>query len=128
MSKPLSTTELDAIERMPAEQRYDYFIRKTVELKQVWGLAGDEGWVILTEAGEEHLPVWPHREMAAAWASGEFADCQPQAIPLTDWLDKWLPGMERDELLPAVCPDKEGDCIIVAAAELLHETHAAGAQ
>ncbi len=124
MATPLTTPQIDAIDRMPAEQRYDYFIRTTVALQQVWGLAGEGGWVILSEAGDEHLPVWPHEELAAAWAGGEFADCQPQHITLDDWLGKWLPGMERDALLVAVCPDSEGDCIIVTAAELLEETQA----
>lgn len=124
----LSATQLDAINRMPAEQRYDYFIRQVLAHQGVWGLSSAEGWVILPEDGEEHLPVWPHRELASAWATGEFADCQPQQIPLADWRDKWMPGMTRDGLLVAVCPDSEGDCIIVAADELARDMAAADAE
>lgn len=120
MTEALTPTQLDAINRMPAEQRYDYFIGKVVALQQVWGLASVTGWLILPEAGEEQLPVWPHAELAAAWATGGFSDCQPQAIGLDDWLAKWLPGMANDGLLIAACPATEcDDSIVVAADELL---------
>ena len=125
MTAQLTTTQLNAINHMSAEQRYDYFISKSVGLQEVWGLSSEQGWVILPEAGDEHFPVWPHQELAAAWATGEFADCEPKRISLDDWLNKWLPGMEKDSLLAAVCPDAEGDSIIVAAEELLEDTQAA---
>ena len=124
MTTTITPTQLDAINRMSAEQRYDYFVQKSIELKEVWGLSSAEGWVILPDEDEEHFPVWPHAELAAQWAAGEFADCQPKSITLEDWLDKWLPGMSDDGLLAAVCPDKEGDAIVVAAEELLDETQA----
>ena len=114
----LTPIQIDAINRMNADQRYDYFIRKVVELKQLWGLASDEGWVILPEEGEEQFPVWPHAELATQWSIGEFADCKPQAITLEDWLTKWSPGMVNDNLLVAACPNQEGDTIVVAADEL----------
>ena len=119
MSESPSNSQLDAINRMPAEQRYDYFINKVIELEQVWGLSSADGWVILPDEEDEIFPVWPHAELAAQWGTGEFADCEPKAIALQDWLDKWLPGMEEDGLLAATCPDREGDAIIVSAEEML---------
>ena len=117
----LTSTQLNAINQMSAEQRYDYFINTLLEQKEVWGLASDSGWLILPDDGEEHLPVWPQPQLAQAWAMGDFADCQPKAIALDDWLDKWLPGMIEDGLLIAVCPGSDNDSIIVAADELLDE-------
>ena len=128
MSTALSSTQLDAINQMPAEQRYDYFIKQLLELKQVWGLSSDTGWLVLPDGEEEQLPVWPHAELAALWAAGDFPDCQPQAISLEDWLNKWLPGMEKDDLLAAVCPGTDGDSIILSAAELLGDIHEANGE
>ena len=125
MTAPLTATEIYAINAMPAEQRYDYFISQCIELKQVWGLCSDEGWVILPDEGEEHFPIWSHAELALQWAAGEFADCQPEAVALDEWLEKWLPGMEGDNLLAAVCPNREGDAIVVAAEELREDLQAA---
>ena len=128
MTTPLTSIQVDAINAMSAEQRYDHFIQQCVELKQVWGLSSAEGWVILPDEGEEHFPVWPHAELATQWAAGEFADCQPKAITLTEWLEKWLPGMAEDGLLAAVCPNQEGDAIVLDAQELLEDIQAALAE
>jgi len=119
--KELTSTLLDTVNNMSAEQRYDYVISTLVDQKEVWGLSSDSGWLILPDEDEEHLPVWPHAQLAKAWAMGDFADCQPKAITLDDWLDKWLPGMIEDGLLIAVCPGIDNDSIIVAADELLDE-------
>lgn len=122
----LTSTQLNAINQMSAEQRYDYFINTLLEQKEVWGLAGNSGWLILPDEGEEHLPVWPQSQLAQDWAMEDFADCQPKAITLDDWLDKWLPGMIEDGLLIAVCPGIDNDSIIIAADELLDELRDAG--
>lgn len=117
----LTSIQIDAINRMSTDQRYDYFLRKVIEQQQLWGLASAEGWLILPQEGEEQLPVWPHSELAAQWAVGEFADCKPKSITLDEWLTKWLPGMDEDGLLVAVCPNMEGDALVLAAEELLED-------
>ena len=40
----------------------------------------------------------------------EWADCKPQSITLKVWLERWIDGMEQDELCVAVfpTPDQEG--------------------
>lgn len=118
MSEALSETQINALNRFSAEQRFDYFINKVIEQQEVWGLCSDQGWVILEEGGDEHLPVWPHAELAALWVTGEYSDCTPTAITLDTWLARWLPGMEKDGLLAAISPDTEGEGIIVSAEEL----------
>ncbi len=128
MTTTLTPTQIDAINTMSVEQRYDYFIKQCVELQQVWGLYSDAGWVILPDNGDEHFPIWSHAELASQWAAGEFADCQPKAVALDEWLAKWLPGMEEDGLLAAVSPNQEGDAIVVAAEELLENIQAAMAE
>lgn len=118
-----SASQLDAINAMPAEQRYDYFINQILELREVWGLASDDGWFVIPEDDEdgEQLPVWPHAELAQLWVEGELADCHPVAISFDDWMNTWLPGMDNDALLATVCPDRETDAIVVGAAELLED-------
>lgn len=124
MSDTLTPLQINAINSMSAEQRYDHCLRQIVALKQLWGLASSEGWVIMPEGGEEHFPLWSHAQLAQQWAAGEFADCQPQAIALEEWLEKWLPGMAGDNLLAAVSPNQEGEAIVVEADELLEELQA----
>ncbi len=110
--------EAGAVAALDAEGRYDHFLERMGAGDPVWGLCGDDGWVILSDEGDEHLPVWPHAELARQWIEGPYADCRPTPITAADWREKWLPGMARDGLLVAVCPDTSGEGIVVEAVEL----------
>ena len=59
------------------------------------------------------VPVWPTREFAQAWATGEWQGCTPKAIPTNDWFSRWTPGLEEDDLLVAVFPTEEDDGTIL---------------
>ena len=37
----------------------------------------------------------------------------PKAIPIKDWLSRWTPGLEQDDLLIAVFPTDEDDGTIL---------------
>ena len=119
MTEPLTPKQIEAINNMPAEQRYDDFICGTIAGERVWSLYSDEGWAVISDDGEEYLPVWPHAELASLWVTGGYSDCEPKPIPLQDWLEKWLPNMVDDGLLVAVAPNTDGDSITVGAEELL---------
>lgn len=121
MTDQLTLQQINAIYNLPAEQRYDEFISRAVEWKEVWSLSSEQGWAIISDDGDEYLPVWHHTNLAAHWATGSYADCQPKLITLDDWLTKWLPGMDNDGILVAVCPDIEGEGIVVSAGELLND-------
>lgn len=118
MRQHLSQQQLDAINALSAEQRYDDFIENIVEQNAVWSLFSEQGWAIVSDSGEEFLPVWHHADLAALWITGGYSDCQPKTIFLNDWLEKWLPGMDSDNIMIAVCPDVVGEGIVVSAAEL----------
>ncbi len=121
MTNELTTQQIDALSSLTAEQRYDDFITRAVAEKEVWSLCSDEGWAVISDDGEEYLPVWPVAELAASWATDGYSDCQPKSIALQAWLEKWLPGMIEDGLQLAVCPDIEGEGVVISAQELLDD-------
>jgi hypothetical protein len=43
-----------------------------------------------------HERHWPHKRYAAACAVDQWAGHVPRAINLHEWMEKWLPGLERD--------------------------------
>ena len=92
-----------AISDMDAPERYDYFVRKVCDFEVVWGLS-NEGWAAGKIDGVDVIPVWPERELAAACATGDWADLAPKEIPLDDFLKKWLPGATADGTKFAVFP------------------------
>lgn len=125
MSEQLTADQIDAILKLGAEERYDDFIERIINAKTVWSLCSDEGWAVISDGDDEILPVWPAAELAAHWATDGYADCEAKSIPLNDWMEKWLPGMIEDKLQIAVCPDIEGEGVVVEAEELLNEIESA---
>jgi len=87
---------------------YERFIGRVVESRQVWGLKSEEGWCVAPsntlpdddeeeDAGEEVdvLPFWSDRAYAGQCARDEWADYEPAAIDLDEFMEAWLPGMAQ---------------------------------
>ncbi len=100
------------------KRRMQFFLEQVRANRQLWILSDEHGAVMLTSEDEDCVPVWPDREFAESWATDEWDHCQPKAIPLQHWLDKWTPGLEEDELMLAVFPTEDDDGTILFPDEL----------
>ena len=56
------------------------------------------------------LRVWPHPRFAGAVAKGSWDDAVLVAIDVDEWVEGWLPDLDRDGIRVAVfqTPDDEG--------------------
>lgn len=116
----ISSEEFIALSKMLPEQRFDYAIEQMIERKTLWGLFGENGWLMLKAEDDACVPVWPHKEFAEAWVKDDFPDCQAKQIEFSDWFGQWLPGMKNNGTLVLVFPlgdDEEG--IMLEAQEML---------
>lgn len=105
MSWTPNDKEIESVIRLPASERYKYFVKKAADTEQVWSLRKDAGWATSADdAGQICVPVWPHAKYAAACANENWAEYEPHSIELDAWLERWLPGMQRDGRLAAVFP------------------------
>jgi hypothetical protein len=96
--------EYVAVTALPAPRRYDHFIKRAADWGEVWSLKTLDGWVLVgDDSGRELVPVWPHPEYARACAP-EWPGAEPERIALEDWVERWLPGIERDLRAVAVFP------------------------
>ena len=119
MTYKLNEKQFDSISKLPDDKRFDYFLRKVADWEEIWSLHSPEGWVELSSGdGEICLPVWPHSDFAAAWAVDDWADCTPKAIKLDVWLERWTPGLEKDDTVLAVFPVDEEEGFVLTPAEL----------
>ncbi|MDU0353881.1 DUF2750 domain-containing protein [Paraglaciecola aquimarina] len=100
------------------EQRLRYLLQEIVQHKQIWILIDDDGCVMLNTEDEDCAPVWPSEAYAQAWATGEWADCQPKAIDLKTWHAKWTQGLEDDDVAIAVFPSEDEEGLVISAQEL----------
>lgn len=124
MSYTLSTEEFRDLAGKSADGRYDYLLDTMMREERVWILSSDQGMVMMSSEGEQCLPVWPHPDFAAEWATGDWADCSPEPVDLQSWLERWLPGMEADGVVLAVFPTTDEETVVIdppAMRELLEE-------
>lgn len=118
MSYALSRKEHQAALALSNHQRYQYLIDKVVEQGEIWSLANEEGWVTLSSEGDNCLPIWPHPDFAQEWATNDWADCSPKAVPLDVWLERWTKGLTADETYLVAFPNLKEEALLVEPAEL----------
>ena len=63
--------------------------------------------ILCTEDGEDAAPAWPNQELAKAWATDEWSDCQPKSISLTKWHSHWTEGLQNDDLAVVIFPNQD---------------------
>lgn len=103
------------------ETRYQYWLEQVVAARQIWILTDDDGCVMLNTDDEDLVPVWPSEESAQAWATGDWADCQPLSISLAKWHSRWTYGLADDELAVVVYPNAEMEGLVIDPEELDRE-------
>ncbi|MCC6738475.1 MAG: DUF2750 domain-containing protein [Planctomycetia bacterium] len=89
-------------DRELSEDRHRMFVTRVRQLKAVWGLRSSEGWAV-APSNDEHAegvyPFWSDRALAGRCAVDEWSAYAPTRIGLTEFVERWLPGMQEDGFL-----------------------------
>jgi hypothetical protein len=96
--------------REDPESHYRRFIEQVLTSGEVWGLHSESGWAFCESNEYEDTDVlvfWSDRADAQKHALGEWSNFQPTAIPLDEFTDQWLAGMDEDGAL--VGPNWDAD-------------------
>lgn len=83
-------------------ENYQLFIDQILDSGEVWAIIQDEGWAMCESAEDSSqmvIPFWSDIDLAQIHCCGDWADYNPQKIDLQDFVEHWLPGMRKDELL-----------------------------
>jgi hypothetical protein len=119
MSYTVKEKEFDAVMKLPPPKRYSYFLKKVCDWEEIWGIRGQEGWVICGDAeGKECFPVWPAKAFAAPACKDDWKDCEPSPIPLDKWLQSWIDELVDNKRLVAVFPDGDMKSAVVPPEQL----------
>lgn len=113
MTWNLRAQERQAVLKLPAPERYAYFVKRCGDWEEVWGLRDDRGWVTAEHAGQSFMPVWPHADYARACALDSWEGAEPGLIDLDEWLNSWLPDLEARGQLVGVFPVPNGSGVPV---------------
>lgn len=98
----MNNNEYNALMKSNAKNRYKYFIKKVADFEEVWGLY-NKGWATTIDSnGQILIPFWPKKEFAEACALDDWKSYVATSIELDDFINKWLPGMKEDDILPSI--------------------------
>jgi hypothetical protein len=95
------TEEDDTPEPETDEEAHSRFIAGVVDGEHVWGLSTEDGFLACeSDEAEERavLPFWSDAEEAQT-AQSEVESSEVDSIELFDFLFRWLPGMDDDDVL-----------------------------
>lgn len=99
-----NSLSLREIMQLTADKRYAHLLDEVKQTQTIWILTDEHGSVMLNTEDEDCVPVWPSKEFAEYWASGDWEGCKALSISLEHWLDRWTMGLEGDDLCVVVCP------------------------
>ncbi|KEH85352.1 DUF2750 domain-containing protein [Clostridium novyi] len=93
----MNKKEFEAVLKVSAEIRYEYFIKKIVDYEEIWGLY-DNGWVTTIDENKRVLiPLWPKKEFAEYCARNEWKETTAKSIDLYEFIEEWIPEMKKDK-------------------------------
>ncbi|WP_242524610.1 DUF2750 domain-containing protein [Metabacillus sp. cB07] len=100
----INNAEINAVNKLPENVRYEYFIKKVTDYEEVWGLFND-GWATSRdEDGNLFIPFFPKKEFAEISAVKEWASYEARSITLDDFIENWLTGMKKAGINPSIFP------------------------
>ena len=106
--------EISKVSSLNGPKRYDYLIKKVADDKIVWSLWKDNGWALAEDSEKRILvPIWPHSTYATLSANGDWAGYDPRSITVDVWLNRWIPGMQKDNRLVLAFPVSADKGVVV---------------
>jgi hypothetical protein len=121
--------EFQNVIALSGPKRYDYLVSRVADFEELISLRSEDGWVMAgTSDGRQCLPVWPFVRFAQACATGIWTGSEPTSIPLDAWITRWLPGMDRDNVLIAAFPTPSDTGVVVSPSRFKEDLDEALAQ
>lgn len=119
MTYQMNKHQFDQVISLPAQKRFNHFISKITDWEEVWALKSIDGFATLGD-NENHIciPLWPHSEYATALAKDSWSNFRPESIDIENFINKWIPGMIKDEYWVAVFPTPSQKGIIISPSAL----------
>ncbi len=109
----LTSELITTIENYDEQKRLKYLLEAVINNREIWILVDEYGCMMLNTADEDCVPVWPSKEFAQQWVTGDWEQCKPEAISLNKWQSRWTAGLEEDELAIVVFPNHAEEGLVL---------------
>lgn len=104
---------------LDAKARYNYFIRKIVARREVWGLYHD-GWAMSsTVNGKMALPLWPDAKYARLCNNRSWASYKVEAMSLKTFVEELIPLLVEKQCMASVFLTPDCHSVLVEPERLL---------
>lgn len=113
--------EIESVIQLEPFKRYQYSIKKIVDFEEIWLLTSDDKLSISEIEDKSVIPIWPLKEYVLSNMKEGWEDCQLRCIDLTEFDEKILPFIEKEELLIDIFPVNGISGFIVSIKELLRD-------
>jgi len=104
---------LTTIEKYDEQKRFKYLLETVIKNREVWLLVDEHGCMMLNTEDEDCVPVWPNKEFAEQWITGDWQACKAEAISLSKWQSRWTVGLAEDELAIVVFPNQAEEGLVL---------------
>jgi len=117
----MNSKQFESVLSLPDRDRFFHFVSKICDWEEIWSIKTDDGWATVESEGRRCIPFWPHPDYAKYFASGDWQGYHPESISLENFINNWLPGMQKDSNYVAVFPNKDFQGTVVEAHKVLSE-------
>lgn len=103
---------------MDAEEKRDYFLSRTLETEEIWGLADGSDWLVQMDGNRSVLAVWPYEILAREYADPKDADREPPKATALESFLEWLEA-NQSAMYVDLMPMRDQPATRLSASELL---------
>ena len=119
MPYKMSEQQFRAVDSLPDLDRYNHFISKVADWKEVWGVRTEEGWLLpITPEGVAYFPLWPHPEYAERVASKNWPGNHAEELDYKFLMSEGLEQLSKDGVKIAVFPNLTWQCVVADALQV----------
>jgi len=97
--------ELKYIHDMTNAQRLEYFLTRTMESEEIWGLTDNDGWLLQEKDGRTVLQIWPYRYFVDEYIESDGQ--RPGSVSLEHFFDNILQSLIDQDIDIELWPGKE---------------------
>lgn len=117
----MTKEKLEKVNALSDKERYDYFVRNTVNFEIAWSLKDDNDHLVMfgTEDGHKCVPVLPEKTNAELLISDEWSNLHLCSYSLNEF-EELLTKFNDEEIKLAVFPTPDLSALVVSAKTLLN--------
>ena len=115
-----SLNEFHEITNATAEERLQYFLTRTIESEEIWGIGDHKNWLLKEVDGQRLLSVWPYESYAEACIVPDSEDTAYDAISLEQFVYHVLRSMMDQDIQVEVLPTQTQQGKILPAQDLFN--------